>query len=177
MRHEAERVLEEAVQTFCKGLDTLEFDKPGGTPKPCQLHRRTYEHIITDHLMKQTVGLHKMGLSLALMSGRYLEANNEVVKSRYKSLSGGGRQREGSYGNEPVFLTFSRLYQHNFIKRRLLWNKIALQRNKAEEAGKVWVEELVDADADQVEDGGTAAEKECNTIGAGGVEVAGPSST
>jgi hypothetical protein len=175
--HEAERVLEEAVHKFCKGLDTLDFDKPGGTPKPCQLHRRTYEHIITDHLIKQTVGLHKMGLSLALMSSRYLEANNKVVKSRYKSLPGGGRQREGSYCNEPVFLTFSHLYQHNFVKRRLLWKKVAHQRKEAEKAGNVRVEELVDADADQVKDGGTAAERECNTIGAGGVEVAGPSST
>jgi hypothetical protein len=60
-----------------------------------------------------------------------------VVKSRYKSLPGGGRQREESFGNEPDFLTFSHLYQHNFVKWRLMWKTIAHQRKEAEEAGKV----------------------------------------
>jgi hypothetical protein len=121
----AERRLDSAIKKYKEGLATLEFDRPGATPKPCQMQRNTYEHVIVDHLMAQTAQLHQKGLSLALMSSRYLEANNKTIMRRYKSMPGGGVKREDSFGNDPLFLTFSHLFEHNFVQRRVLYKTIA----------------------------------------------------
>jgi hypothetical protein len=95
---EAERRLGSAI-TICKeGLAILESDRPGATPKPCRMQRNTYEHVIVDHLMAQTAQLQQMGLSLAVMSSRYLEANNKTNKT----LPGGGVKREDGFGNDPL---------------------------------------------------------------------------
>jgi hypothetical protein len=48
-----------------------------------------------------------MGLSLAVMSSRYLEANNKTTKRRFKTLPGGGVKRVHRFGNDPLFLTLS----------------------------------------------------------------------
>jgi hypothetical protein len=85
----AERRLDSAITMYKEGLAILEFDRPGATPKPCQMQRITYEHVIVDHLMAQTAQLHQRGLSLALMSSRYLEAN-KTIKRKFKSLPGVG---------------------------------------------------------------------------------------
>jgi hypothetical protein len=45
--------------------------------------------------------LQQMGLSLAVMSSRYLEANNKTMKRRFKTLPGGGVKLEHEFGNNP----------------------------------------------------------------------------
>jgi hypothetical protein len=87
-----------------------------------------------DHLVNQGKRMHAMGLSFARVQSRYLECNNKVVKGRYKTLPGGGKQRHEIYGNEPLFLTFIRLYAHNWVKRRLLWKNLKRKRDGQEAA-------------------------------------------
>jgi hypothetical protein len=59
-----------------------------------------------------------MGISLALLQSRYLEANNKVLKGRAKTLPGGGKVSKGSYVNCPNFLLLRHLYGHNWVKQR-----------------------------------------------------------
>jgi hypothetical protein len=53
----AERRLGSAITIYKEGLATLEFDRPGATPKPCRMQRNTNKHVIVDHLMAQTAQL------------------------------------------------------------------------------------------------------------------------
>jgi hypothetical protein len=130
---EAERRLGSAI-TICKeGLATLEFDRSGATPKPCRMQRNTYEHVIVDHLMAQTAAqLQQMGLSLAEMSSRYLEANNKTIKT----LPSSRFKREDGFGNDPLFLTLSHLFEHNFVKWRVLYKTVMQKRKEAEAAAQ-----------------------------------------
>jgi hypothetical protein len=123
--------LERHVSDFRAAMCTFEFE---ATPHPCKRKRLFYEHAIIDHLVKQGKRLHAMGLSFARVQSRYLESNNRVVKGRYKTLPGGGKQRHESYGNDPLFLTLIHLYAHNWVKRRLLWKNLKRKRDGQEAA-------------------------------------------
>jgi hypothetical protein len=124
--------LERQVSDFRAAMCTFEFE---AAPHPCKRKCLFYEHAIMDHLVNQGKHLHAMGLSFARVQSRYLECNNKVVKGRYKSLPGGGKQRHESYGNDSLFLTLIHLYAHNWVKRRLLWRNLKRKRDGQEAAG------------------------------------------
>jgi hypothetical protein len=151
----SERRLGSAIIIYKEGLATLEFDRPGATPKPCQMQRNTNEHVIVDHLMAQTAQLQQMGLSLAVMSSRYLEANNKTVKRRFKTLPSGGVKREHGFGSDPLFLplsltiSFWPLWLPNLspiethrnslsptLYRRVLYKAVVQKRREAEAAAQ-----------------------------------------
>jgi hypothetical protein len=96
--------------------------------------RRFYEHAILEHLSEQITRLRDTGMSLALLQTRYLEANNKVLNGRAKTFPGGGKVSKRSYGNDPKFLLLRHLFNHNWLKRREVWEEIGSE-GIAEEQG------------------------------------------
>jgi hypothetical protein len=83
-------------------------------------------------------------MSLAVMSSRYLEANNKTIKRRFKTLPGGGVKRQHGFGNDPLFLTLSHLFEHKFVKRRVLYKAVVQKRKEAETAAQQRQKEQAD---------------------------------
>lgn len=122
--------LAQAVRRFRNGMSVFEFDKPGGTPKPCLYRRKFYDHAIVDHLQEQAERLDSMGLSHAMTSSRYLEACNKYTKVYGRRLPGGGRDRESPMA-DPVFLILKHLFSHNFATRRAWYRRVQERRAAA----------------------------------------------
>lgn len=120
-------VLEEAVSEFRAAVLTLEFP---ATPSPFRLKRKFYEHAILDHLLTQVRALQSMGLSMAIVSSRFLEANNRTVKARVHTLPGGGRKVEGEYCHDALFLSFTYLTERNFVQRRVAYAQVEEARGE-----------------------------------------------
>lgn len=116
--------MEEAVREYRQALSTFEFELPGGTPNPCFMKRKFYDHAALDHLVEQTKRLHEMGLSHAVVSSRWLENCNSPAKANARMMPGGGKTIDGRFGNDVVWLIFQYLTQTNFAKRRLLTKKV-----------------------------------------------------
>lgn len=85
-------VMEQAVKQF--GVSHKRFTSPQCLA-PCRYRMKFYDHAILQHLLEQTRELGKFGMSLAMVSSKFLEANNKVVKAVMRRLPGGGRSRAG----------------------------------------------------------------------------------
>jgi hypothetical protein len=92
-------VLDAAVKSF---KDSFLFFSSPATPVPCSYTAQFYDHAILDCIMDQCKRLSKHGLSLAMMSSTFLEANNIIVKAVLRRLPGGGQRREGSAALLPL---------------------------------------------------------------------------
>jgi hypothetical protein len=71
-----------------------------GTLKPCRYKLMFYDHALMSHAVEMSEELAKN--SLAVVSSRFLEANNKVVKAVMKRLPGGAVRRSGSHAHLPL---------------------------------------------------------------------------
>jgi hypothetical protein len=121
--------LDAAVKQFAGAMLSFKFV---AAPGPCTSKRRFYEHAILDHLTEQARRLNTLGLALAPLQSRWLEALNKVVKRKARDLPGGGHEvgSEESYTADSLFLLFRNLIEHNFVKRRRHFSEVAARRTQ-----------------------------------------------
>jgi hypothetical protein len=80
-------VLQHTVTKFRPDVRTF-TDMP-----PCVYRMKFYDHAWLDHVVNQTKELTELHMSLALLSSKFLEANNTFVKAVLRRLTGGGTRR------------------------------------------------------------------------------------
>lgn len=122
-----------AVQKMRSALATLALPTDA-TPKPCRMKPLFYEHAILEHLVDQLEELAELGLSLGVLSSRFLEANNRIVKRLAATLRGGGQEVEGRFTHDPLFLQFNRLNETNYVQRRVLFSQLQDKREAEEDS-------------------------------------------
>ena len=83
-----------------------------------------YDHCIVHHLVPQMRELANIGLSLAQVSSRSLEACNRPAKRTFASLPGGGQVREGD-AHDPAVQTFKRQHARNATGRWQEYGRLA----------------------------------------------------
>lgn len=101
-----EVVVERNIEKFEHALEFLSSD---AVPLPCRMKWRLYEHSIVHHLLPQMKALRNIGLTLAQMSSRSLEAHNKVVKGYWRRLLGGGKP-QAKKTHMPIVQAFNRAY-------------------------------------------------------------------
>jgi hypothetical protein len=115
-------VLEAAVKNFKGSL--LFFFSPA-TPAPCRYTPKFYDHAILDHIVDQCKQLSKYGLLLAMLSSKFLEANNNIVKAVLRRLPGGGQRREGSHAHLPLVQGLKKCIVMGWVSRPALYRSLA----------------------------------------------------
>jgi hypothetical protein len=81
--------MRKASHEFASSVKFFEFE---GTPQPCRYRLKFYDHAVIDHILDMSKLLQKQGLSLAIVSSKFLEANYKVVKAVMRRLPGGVTQ-------------------------------------------------------------------------------------
>lgn len=95
-----------------------------GNPHPCRTTFKVYDHAIECHVVGQTRELKKTGLSLAMVSSRYLEANNKTVKAISKRLSGGGQRVLEGHTRNVLFQLMRKIAQLSRVLRVVHFAKL-----------------------------------------------------
>lgn len=70
-------VLKAAVEDFSGAVKTF----TGHTMPPCAYKLKVYDHAFIEHVVEQTEKLMELGLSLSLLSSKFLEASNKTAKA------------------------------------------------------------------------------------------------
>jgi hypothetical protein len=78
-------VLKVAVAAFARSIPTFTGEH---TLAPLQYRMKFYDHAVLKHVVPMTEELLTKGVSLAVVSSRFLEANNKVVKGCLRRLPG-----------------------------------------------------------------------------------------
>jgi hypothetical protein len=73
------------------------------------------------------------GLSLALVSSKFLESNNKVVKAILARFTGSGRHKDGSFALLTLVQGFIRFIATSCVKRLAVYAELArdLKNNQA----------------------------------------------
>jgi hypothetical protein len=112
--------MQKASQSFASCARTFEF---GGTPRPCRYRLKFYDHAVINHIVDMSKVLKERGLSLAVVSSKFLEANNKVVKAIMRRLPGGGRHT-GSCAHLPLVQGLKRCIAASRVRRLELYKSI-----------------------------------------------------
>lgn len=116
------QALRAAKTAFLSRVKTFEFE---GTPAPCRYRLKFYDHAVISHVCDMSAALKEQGLSLAVVSSKFLEANNKVVKAVMRRLPGGGKRRDGSYAHLPLVQGLKRCVAASFVKRQALYMEMS----------------------------------------------------
>jgi truncated hemoglobin YjbI len=91
--------LETAVRAFMLNHSTFTDDV---CLAPIRYRLKFYDHAIIAHVLEQQRTLLDQGMSLGMVSSKFLEANNKVVKGVMRRLPGGGSQASTSASRMPL---------------------------------------------------------------------------
>jgi hypothetical protein len=83
------QVWKQTEATFRKAVQSF-VDNPMPS---CAYRLKFYDHAWLEHVVNQTEALQKHQMSLALLSSKFLEANNKCVKAVLRQLPGGGTHK------------------------------------------------------------------------------------
>jgi hypothetical protein len=83
---------------------------------PCAYRMKFYDHAWLDHVVSQTKELRELHMSLALLSSKFLEANNKCVKAVLRRLSGGGT-RKANMSHLPLVQGFLKCGACSYVVR------------------------------------------------------------
>jgi hypothetical protein len=75
-----------------------------------------YDHRWLDHVVNQTKELTELHMSLALLSSKFLEANNKFVKAVLRRLPGRG-MRKGNMSHVPLVQGFLKCISCSYVVR------------------------------------------------------------
>lgn len=118
--------MRKASHEFASSVKIFEFE---GTPQPCRYRLKFYDHAVIDHILDMSKLLQKQGLSLAIVSSKFLEANNKVVKAVMRRLPGGGQRRDGSFAHLPLVQGLKRCIAASHARRQELYKAFAEQKD------------------------------------------------
>jgi hypothetical protein len=114
------QALRAAQMAFLSRVESVE-----GTPAPCRYRLKFHDHTVISHVCDMSAALKEQGLSLAVVSSKFLEAKNKVVKAVMRRLPGGGKRRDGSYAHLPLVQGLKRCVAALFVKRQALYMEMA----------------------------------------------------
>jgi hypothetical protein len=115
-------VLSAAVETLKNQVGTFELH---GTRAPCRYRLKFYDHAVMAHVCDMAAVLKANGLSLALVSSKFLDANKTVVKAIMARLPGGGMHKDCSFAHLPLVHGFNRCIATSLVKRLAVYAELA----------------------------------------------------
>jgi hypothetical protein len=68
----------------------------------------------------------KVGLSLGVVSSKFLEASNKIVKSIMRRLPGGGKNTDGSVAHLPLVQGLKRCLVASYVARMQLYEGMGI---------------------------------------------------
>ena len=107
-------MLERACDSFKKYMTVFTSEN---VLKPCAYRMKFYDHAVISHVVKQSSLLAAQGMSLAVVSSKFLEANNKVVEAVMRRLPGGSTKRDGRNSHLPVVQALRRCVASSFVAR------------------------------------------------------------
>jgi hypothetical protein len=114
--------LQRARDVFSVSVDVFEKQT---TPLPCRYRLKFYDHAVLEHVVPMSKQLKSKGLSLAVVSSKFLEANNKVVKAVMRRLPGGGKRRDGTFAHLPLVQGLKRCIAAGHVRRQELYKAFA----------------------------------------------------
>jgi hypothetical protein len=91
--------------------------------RTCRYRLKFYDHAVINHIVDMSKVLKERGLSLAVVSSKFLEANNKVVKAIMRRLPGWGRHT-GSCAHLPLVQGLKRCIAASRVCRVELYKSI-----------------------------------------------------